>query len=304
MDYGQYVIMFHNMHDSLLSYPARLYVGKDPLFGALIIAIQSLGLGPQWLFLTAVALALAAKARAFVDVFGAIVTPLFATICMTYFLHEFTQIRVAIALGFAFLALVELCNGRKMRWVIYSIIAVGFHVSALALIPFELPLAFGMRTRMTWSLSGLSLVMLAAIGNFLSSFASYDGRVTVYIGDTGLTTHMLIVGTFKIAIVVFLSIYLTAKAAESPERKLLMQSCLLAVVGYVLMIIFMDRASGFAFRIYELFDAFSVFVIAAAFLRRSVPSWFGAFAYCAVLLILLSTSALLLPYQLAPLSSY
>ena len=302
-DYEQYVIMFFDMSRSGLDYPARLYIGKDPLFGALIITIQKLGLGVQWLFLVAAAIALTLKSRAFFRVFGSILTPLFVTICLDYFLHEFTQIRVAIALGFGFIAMIELCNGRKLAWALYSLLAVGFHISLLAIIVFELPLVFGIERNVYIAIAAFgTLVAVALIGNFVSVVSDFVSRAAVYERLGGVSDHMLIVATSKVIALSLLVKLLMRKNMGAFMQKLIKISFIFSWVGYGFILIFMNKAAGFGFRIYELFDAFSVFIIAAALLKRWTLPWAIAINYCMALLVLLSISKLLLPYQLASLS--
>src|SRR5581483_6467239 len=95
-DYGDYVIMFRDIQSSTTgSLLETMYIGKDPLFGLTIMGIQAVGLVVQAVFLVPAAIALTLKAKAFSRMFGSFVTPLFITICTTYFLHEYTQMRLA-----------------------------------------------------------------------------------------------------------------------------------------------------------------------------------------------------------------
>ncbi len=300
MDYGQYVIMFHSMHDSLLSYPARLYVGKDPLFGALIVAIQSVGLKAQWLFVAAAVLALALKARAFTRVFGSYLTPLFVTVCLTYFIHEFTQIRVAIALGFSFMALVELCQSRRLHWIAFSALAVGFHASALFVVALELPFILGINKDKWIVASGMAILSVLFLAqHLLSTVSGFEDRVAVYIGDDNLSDHMLIIASFKWVVLTILTKLLLQWEVD-PARHQLFKICyFMQCMGFGVLLIFMDRASGLGFRIYEMLDAFSVFIVAAGLLRKKNPSWGIAISYCMAMLVVLSVSKLLLPYDLA-----
>lgn len=57
-----------------------------------------------------------------------------------YFLiQDFTQIRVAVSVGIWFVALVSLCEGKRMKYFLYVLLATAFHYSAVA---FLLPLFF------------------------------------------------------------------------------------------------------------------------------------------------------------------
>ncbi|GLQ50566.1 EpsG family protein [Dyella flava] len=300
MDYDNYVSMYQDMTRASGGLWQRLHIGKDPLFGALIMLIQVLGLSSQWLFMVSAFVGLAFKAKSFQRVFGSIMTPLFALVCGSYFLHDYTQVRVAIALGFSFMALVELCEGRKSRWMVYSVIALGFHVSTFAIVAFELPLVFGVRYNLWMVVASLfALLCVAYIGNLLAIIANFDGRAANYEELGNVSDHMMIVAPVKLVGLGILTFLLVKGSVEEAKVRILKLSCLFAFVGYGFLMIFKDNASGFGFRIYELFDAFSVFIIADALLGRKLISWGIALGYCAGLLLLLMDSKLLLPYEFA-----
>lgn len=300
MDYDNYVSMYRDMATSTAGFWERLHIGKDPLFGALIFFVQSLGLNVQWLFMAAALFTLILKAKAFRRVFGSIMTPLFVAVCVSYFLHDYTQIRVGIALGFSFLALVELCEGKKSLWMLYSLIALGFHVSTLTIVVFELPMVFGIRKNF-WLVAAtlFGLLCVAYAGNFLSIVADFDSRAAVYEEAGNISDHTMIIAPMKLVGLTLLTFLLMKGGVQETEGRILKISCLFAYVGYGFLLIFMSSASGLGFRIYELFDAFSVFIIADALLRRRLLSWGLALGYCAALLLLLINSKLLLPYEFA-----
>jgi hypothetical protein len=292
--------MYQDMARSSAGLWERLHIGKDPLFGALIFLVQLLGLNVQWLFMAAALVTLALKAKAFRRVFGSIMTPLFVTVCAGYFLHEYTQIRVGLALAFSFLALVELCEGRKSLWLFYSLIALGFHVSTLTIVAFELPVVFGARYNL-WMVAGalFGLLCVALAGNLLSVVADFDSRAAIYEEAGNVSDHTMIIAPMKLIGLSLLTFLLMRGGVQETEGRILKISCLFAYVGYGFLLIFMNSASGLGFRIYELFDAFSVFIVADALLRRRVLSWGVALGYCAALLLLLVNSKLLLPYEFA-----
>lgn len=299
-DYLGYVNMFHAMATSSLALLPRLYIGKDPLFGGLILAAQWIGLGTQGIFLTAAALALIAKARAFVRVFGSYVTPLFVTICSTYFLHEYTQIRVAIALGFAFLGLVALARDQKALWAVFSILAVGFHISALAVVLSELPFLLKIdRTKwlVAYGLAGLTVTALAA--NLLKFISDITSRASSYKYAGHVSSHGLLVACFNITVITVLA-YLVLADEQDPNKRRIWKACyFMQVLGFGVFLIFVHRAAGLGFRIMEIFGAFSVFIVSEALLTKHKLAWGIAFAYCMALLMVLGASHLLPVYRLS-----
>ncbi|MEY2149709.1 EpsG family protein [Rhodanobacter sp. 115] len=301
-DYSNYINMFQEIGASALAYPEKVFLGKDPLFGVLITWIQAVGLGSQWMFLVAVGFGLSLKARAFQRIFGAYITPFFVMVCLSYFSHEFAQIRLAIALGFSFLALLEICNGKKVRWLIYSMLAVGFHASAILVVIFELPMLFGLQ-RYQWIISVFMLLVIAGVGNILSQMGKFDGRVLEYVGEHfDMTVSMVLVALFKSGVLSYMAAILVKGQVDIPQRRLLIQCCIFSWVGLAFLLMFMHSATWLAFRVYALFDAFSVFIVAAALLKKTTSTWLVGAAYCILLLIILSRSDLLPAYKLA--SSY
>lgn len=300
-DYLEYVVRYRAMAASGLPLPIRLYIGKDPWFGGLILGVQSVGLGIQALFLASAVIALALKAKAFARVFGSYVTPLFVTICTTYFLHEYTQIRVAISVGFAFLGLVALCEGRKGMWAICSVLAVGFHVSALAVLMCEFPFLVKLdRPRWLVAWGGVCLGAMIAMTNLLSFVSSVVSRVETYEQGQAATSNAQLVVAFKL-IAVSIMAYLTLAGGElDEEKRRLIKACyFMEVMGAGIFFAFMHSAPGVGFRVMELLDAFSVFVISAAIMWRTSLSWAVAFSYCFSLIIIAAVGDLMVPYRFA-----
>lgn len=299
-DYMEYVTRYRAMEASALPLPVRLYIGKDPWFGALILGVQWFGLRIQALFLISAVIALTLKARAFKRVFGTYVTPLFVTICTTYFLHEYTQIRVAISVGFAFLSLVALCEDRRTLWVIFSLLAVGFHVSALAVVMCETPFFLKLdRPRWLIAWGSVCLGAMIAMTNLLSVVSSVVSRVETYEQGQAATSNAQLVVAFKL-IAVSIMAYLTLNAQLDPQRRRLIKACwFMEVMGAGIFFAFMYSAPGVGFRVMELLDAFSVFIIAGAIMWRSPLSWAVAFSYCFSLIIIAAMGDLMVPYRVA-----
>ncbi|HRC39106.1 MAG TPA: EpsG family protein, partial [Rubrivivax sp.] len=136
VDYAGYQEMFDWMVELDLDYPERLFFAKDVLFGVLMDALQRAGGNLQALFLAAALLSVGLKQLAFARAFGGnTAVPWLVTLCLSFFLHDFTQIRTAIALALCFLALQHLVAGRVKRWFWLTLAAAGFHLSAIFFLP-------------------------------------------------------------------------------------------------------------------------------------------------------------------------
>jgi hypothetical protein len=299
-DYAQYVLRYRVMAASALPLPVRLYIGKDPWFGALILAVQSVGLRVQGLFLVSAVLALGLKAKAFSRFFGTFATPLFVSICTTYFIHEYTQIRVAVAVGFAFIGLVALCEGRKGLWIICSALAIGFHISALAVVMCELPFLLKLE-RPQWLVAwgGGCLLMMIATTSLLSFVSDFVARVELYETATTVTSHAVLVIAFKLAVISLLAYLILSRELDPTKRRLVTACYFMEVMGAGMFGVFAHNAPGVGFRIMELMDAFSVFVISGALMWGDALSWAAAFSYCISMIILVATSDLMVPYRFA-----
>lgn len=299
-DYGDYIIMFRNIQTSTSSLLQTMYIGKDPLFGLMLMAIQAAGLGVQAVFLLSAAIALSLKAKAFSRVFGEFATPLFITLCTTYFLHEYTQMRVAIALGFAFLGLIALSERRKLLWLIFTALAAGFHISMVAVLVCELPFVFEWDG--PWALAtflGGGLAGLAAVSHIFSLLAVVSERTSEYQYGVTVSTNGLLLACLEAAVIITLNLVLL-RDEDHPGRARLWKICLvLQIAGIGMFLVLSDRAPGLGFRLQELMNAFGVFVITGALFRRSHQTWSLAFIYCVGALVIVGTSHLLLPYELA-----
>lgn len=105
-----------------------------------------------------------------------------------YLLHEFTQIRVGLAIAFIFLAVHALVNGSRTNFVLMVVLATGFHSSAVMafflLLPYRSPRAywvdfvlFGI-SGMVFALAMHGIFIAAALLNVLTEF---DPRLAIYI---------------------------------------------------------------------------------------------------------------------------
>jgi len=304
VDYEGYREMFDWMIELDLDYPERLFFGKDVLFGVLMDLLQRAGGNLQSLFLAAALLSVGLKQLAFARAFGGnTAVPWLVTLCLSFFLHDFTQIRTAIALALCFLALQHLVAGRVKPWLWLTLAAAGFHLSAVLFVPVAGVLLFAPRRRgMAWAVMTGGLV-LALIGLFqLVEFI--DPRLASHGETTGLNWTALAVATFKLALLMVIALAMRrgTQRLEAPVR--LVWPCVMFVAtGVVLLFALHDIASALAFRLYEFFDAFSVFVIAVGLMQRRAVPVLLALGYCAFGVLLQWLPGLFTPYRLAPLAS-
>lgn len=304
VDYAGYQVMFELMAELGLGYPERLFFGKDVLFGALMDVLQRMGGGLQSMFFVAALLAIGLKQVAFARAFGGdTVVPWLVTLCLSFFLHEFTQIRTAISLALCFLALQHLVEGRIKPWLWLSLVATGFHLSALLFVPFaSLLLVSPQRRGAAWA-AMIGALLLASIGLF-QVIAQIDPRLANHGEQTGLNWTALAVAAFKLALLALTAHSLNWQSARMASTRRLIWPCVMFVAtGVVLLFVVRDVASALAFRLYEFFDAFSVFVVAAGLMQRRAVPVLLALGYCAFGVLLQWLPGLFTPYEFAPLTS-
>ena len=281
VDYAGYQEMFDWMVELDLDYPERLFFGKDVLFGVLMDVLQRAGGNLQSLFLAAALLSVGLKQLAFARAFGGnTAAPWLATLCLSFFLHDFTQIRTAISLALCFLALQHLVAGRVKRWFWLTLAAAGFHLSAIFFLPVAGVLLFAPRRRgMAWAVMTGGLV-LALMGLF-QLVASIDLRLASHGEITGLNWTALAVATFKLALLTAIALTLRHGTQRLEAAARLVWPCVMFVAtGVVLLFVLHDMASALAFRLYEFFDAFSIFVIALGLMQRRAIPFLLALGYC------------------------
>ena len=108
--------------------------------------------------------------------------------CTFYLLHEFTQIRAGLAVAFIFLALHALVGEKMLLFVLWVLVAAGFHSSAvmafLLLLPYH-----GARARwVDWILfASTGIVFILATrgislgGSLVDMLTKFDPRMALYI---------------------------------------------------------------------------------------------------------------------------
>lgn len=298
VDYAEYLFLFELMNaGELIDLPARLFLGKDLLFGALMATVIAAGGGGSMLFAASAVISVGVKVIAFNRAFGQSAAPLLASLALYFFLHEFTQVRVGIALGWLYWALVEFSLDRPRRAVAIALVGVLFHASAGMLLLYGPVLRMRGATRFV--VAGLlTMALVLAMPLALDMLDALGARGELESGRTGTSWLPVLLALAKIALLTWMLPTVRARSA-APLRPLLDHSLLLCWVAVAFILGFQTASSALAFRTYELFDAFSVFIVAAAFVNGTMGSRIAALALCTVALLVFAQAGLLVPYSLA-----
>lgn len=298
VDYDEYLLLFELMIAAeLIDLPARLFVGKDLLFGALMAAVISVGGSAPMLFAASAVLSVGAKVIAFNRAFGQAAAPLLASLALYFFLHDFTQVRVGIALAWLYWALVELSFDRPRRAAALALIGVLFHASAGMLLLYGPVLR--MRGLARFAAAGLlTMALMIALPIVLGLLDALGARGELESGRTGTSWLPVLLALVKIVLLTWMLPTVRARTA-APLRPLLDHSLLLCWVAVAFILGLQSASSALTFRTYELFDAFSVFIVAAAFVSGTMSSRIAALALCVVALVVSARAGLLVPYGLA-----
>lgn len=130
-DYSEYLNAYRNIDPRNPFFGSRLEHGYA--FAAWICKFY-LGMDFQFYFTLLAATSLALKFRLFWKYTS---TPVVAAVVYLMFLfplHEYTQIRAAVAVAFAFTAIDQYLEGKRMAAVALFVVAILFHTSAVALL--------------------------------------------------------------------------------------------------------------------------------------------------------------------------
>ena len=304
VDYEGYVELFDAMVVFDFPYPERLFLAKEPLMSLLIDGILWLQVGPQLMFVVMAVLAIAMKQSVFANVFRGNTAAAWAvTLSLHFFLHEYTQSRVAVAIAACFLALLAAVNGRKAAWLGWSLFGFGWHVSALLFVTLSISLWLPRRWRPFGYAAGTLLICIPMLLAF-EWLGSVDLRVGEYQGGTGVSGVMLTIIGLKLATLLLMAHWLR-RAPVSPALAALVSPTLaMCICGLVLLLALREVSSVSAFRFYEFFDAFSVFIVTGALLSRRLLPVLLALAYCVLGIVLQYLPDLFKDFVLAPWSSY
>ena len=298
VDYDDYLLLFELMRVAEdIDFPARLFLGKDLLFGALMATVIAAGSEAPMLFTASAVLSVGAKWVAFNRAFGQAAAPLLAAASLYYFMHDFTQIRVAIAIGLLYWALVELSLERPYRATALAAAGVLFHASAGLLLLYAPLLRLRGAPRLLVA-AVLTAALVIGMPIALGMLDVLGARGELDAGNRGTSWMPLLLAGLKIMLLTWMLPAVRARSA-TPLRPLLDHCLLLCWVAVGFILGFQTASSALAFRTYELFDAFSVFIVAAAFVNGPMSSRIAALALCSVALLVFAQAGLMTPYSLA-----
>lgn len=307
MDHDQYMLLIDLFSDSDATGLAHWLIAKDPLFGLLLDVLGRVGAGPQWMFLVTAAAAALSKQIVFSRAFnGATAAAWLVCLCMYFFLHDYTQLRSALAVGFCLLALQALVEGRRWAWLLLGLIGTGFHISGLAFLLISSPLLWRTDRPIAWMwllAAAMSLAMVGALG-MLSEF---DARALEHAETTGTTATPVVLSTLKLVGLCWLWRGLKSNPVlrEDPLQRDLLRACFaLASTSLLWLVLLRNSSSALAFRFSEFFDAFSMLPLAAAVMRLSSAYALVWLPYLALGIAMQSVTGLFVPHELAPLSAF
>jgi len=303
-DYDGYVELFDAMVQFDFPYPERLFLAKEPLMSLLIDALLWLGAGPQWMFVVMALLAIGLKQRAFARVFrGETAVAWAVALSLHFFLHEFTQSRVAVTLAACFLGLLAALDRRPWAWLAWCLFGVGWHVSALLFMAVSAALWLPPR----WRSAGYAGATAAICALLLLAFGwlgTVDLRAGEYEGGAGISGLMTAVAVFKLVLLVLLAHWLRRWPVSHALQPMVAPVLSMVVCGLVMLLALRGVSSVIAFRFYEFFDAFAVFIVAGALMQRRPAPVLTALAYCALGVALQVLPDLFKDLVFAPWSSY
>lgn len=302
VDYDEYIALFELMQDSNLDYPERLFLGKDLLFGSLMAIIQTLKRGPQSLFLAAAAISISLKYLSFRLILGRVTAPMFAAISGYYFLHDFTQIRVAIGFGFQLLALWFAIRERRALFIAFSILSAGFHFSFIFVSIFLLPSALGKRS-INFRILYFCAFLFILVTILLPKMEELDARTWIYVG-LNVSSISLLIAVLKTFALTAIYNNTSKHASASARNPWADESLWLVQVGTILFLVISQIVPGIAFRVYEIFDAFSILVIGYVLTKGTSKNRAFAFTYCATSLIQMYAGGIFIQYLTASAHSF
>jgi len=197
-----------------------------------------------------------------------------------YPLHEYTQVRLAVAIALLFLAMNALFETRFVVAAAFLVGAVSFQYSGLIVAPFAV-VAYMLSGRPVWvgilAMTGVAAIIRVLILAYASIIYGFNPLVEGYLVD-GLGTE---VNVFSVANIwmafALLSVWATGGLRE-PKTKALF---LIVFASFPLFILFLDTPI-FAHRLKELLMCFSVLLL---FERKitwwALPQMFFGFLFAA-----------------------
>lgn len=310
VDYEEYRRMYELVRVEFeiygyLSANHLLEISRDVLFGYLLAGIAAFEFNVQALFVVSASLSIGLKALAFSLFYGDIAIPMAVLLCTYYFLHDFTQIRIAIALGFCFVAFYFLVTRRFNWWLISGLAGALFQMSSLAFLAISLPLFLDGRKRVLGIGAALLLPMVSAtlfprIFD-IEEISSFVSRIDMTLETPSVLPLVFFAG--KLVFLGYLYVQLRLSSGGSRIRRLALDAgapvLMYCVVGVLFFVSWRDVYSIVAYRMYEFFDAFSVFLLAgSAMTVRNVQVPLVVILYCCLSFYYNYNAGLLVPYEL------
>ena len=305
-DYDGYVELFDALALFEIPYPERLFLAKEPLMSLLIDGILWLRAGPQWMFVVMALASVLMKQHLFARLYRGNTAAAWAvTLSLTFFLHEYTQSRVAIAIAASFFALVAVLDGRRTAWLGWCLLGIGWHLSVLQFMALTSVLWLPQRWRVpagaavTAASCAVMLVAFEWLGSVDLRLAEYGNLTTS--GVSGLTFAIV---ALKLLMLAAMARWLVHAPVSRALEPLVMPTLGLVVAGVVMLLVLRSASSVIAFRFYEFFDAFAVFIVAGALLQRRPLPVLTALAYCVLGIALQYLPDLFKDFVWAPWSRY
>ncbi len=272
-------------------------MGKDVLFGLILVAVNALGLGTTTFLLISALLSVSIKVAAFRYAFGSSILGLGIYFCAFYFLHDFTQIRLAIALALCFLALICLVKNKRLFYILFCVLAAGFHAQTLLFTVATLPLLTQLKYKY-WFVFGTIVAAGVAVSsfNFLLDF-SYRAALSNGLINLKLTA----VTAFALSTAIIGAAYYGAMGCfkNAFDQEIAKVSMFLYGGGFLFFFTTIATSNILAWRVYEMFFAFGTFVIITTFRASfNIISIAAGLSFIALNLIITMRSALLVPYSI------
>ncbi|NMG46033.1 hypothetical protein GPA22_20140 [Aromatoleum toluvorans] len=300
LDYNEYVLMFESIQAaSQQSFFERVLIGKDFLFGSLLIFISDSGFGIASVFVFAAILSVGTKAIAFRRVFGSCLLGLFIFTCTYYFLQDFTQIRAAIAIGFCFNALVSVVMKRPFLYLLMSFFAVGFHAQAALFIACTAPLLIRGKARfLLMAIMSMIVVVIAPL--LINVVIAFDNRPGIAEAADALSFNGVFSAFVNLFLLIATFLFCRENIRSEMERELAVASIFLVIAGFAFLMLTYSTSVTLAWRAAEMLMSFGVFVVVAALRGAAKPVVvLLSGIYCLFNIVLLARGALLVDYRFA-----
>lgn len=253
VDYPDYIEWW----GSLVSWSNVVEGRFETLFAALGLAFKLLGLSFEAYSAALVAIALGIKLSL---IYRHTRSPLLALICyipLFYVLHEYTQLRAAVAIAFGLLASFAFIRGDRLVAGAWLIIGATFQSSVLAL---GFGFLFIMAMANVWTMIGYAAIIAAGIAYLLTIdpltlFATLNPLLLSYVA-TAQTYEPPSIFSPQNVLLVGAILAAGRAAAADQQYRLYLVMCVLALVGFG---VFYD-VSVVGNRLFGLFFVFVIFL--------------------------------------------